>query len=139
MRASNPTVAFLFPAFPVLHQTFVLWEVLALRELGIDIKIFSIKRPDPQLQQPEAAPLIPEVSYLPPTLSHRVLVANLRTFAAAPWRYISVFVRLLSEWWRDRATKSLWRKHTRGTDSGEEMLNTRLRLRRFFNQSAFTY
>ena len=37
-------VAFLFPAFPVLHQTFVLWEVLALRRLGVEIKLYSIRR-----------------------------------------------------------------------------------------------
>ena len=41
---SDP-IAFLFPAFPNLHQTFVLWEVLALRERGVDIALYSIKRP----------------------------------------------------------------------------------------------
>ena len=57
-RDSPQTIAFLFPAFPVLHQTFVLWEVLALRQRGVAIALFSIKHPSTRTQQPagEALP-----------------------------------------------------------------------------------
>ena len=62
-------IAFLFPAFPNLHQTFVLWEVLALRRRGIEIALYSIRRPLDRTQQPEGAALQREVCYLPATLS----------------------------------------------------------------------
>lgn len=45
-------LAYLFPAFPVFHQTFVLWEVLGLQRNGVNPRIYSLPAASAR-QQPE--------------------------------------------------------------------------------------
>jgi colanic acid/amylovoran biosynthesis glycosyltransferase len=132
-------VAFLFPAFPVLHQTFVLWEVLSLRELGIPIVLYSLKRPDTPTQQPEGAALADEVDYLPRTLSRAVLRENLRFLCKSPLRYMGVFVWLALEWWRDRRAADLWLGDPCAREPMVGLFGLRARLRWSFNRSDLTY
>lgn len=131
-------IAFLFPAFPVLHQTFVLWEVVALRRLGVSIALYSLKQPSTRTQQPEGAALAQEVCYLP-TISARVLGANLRVLTRFPRRYIGAFVRLAREWWTDRNVKNLWRDKSAPPDPAERMLTRRERVEAFFNTNPLMY
>ena len=132
-------IAFVFPAFPVLHQTFVLWEVLALRRLGVPIQIYSLKLPSTRSQQPEGAELAKEVRYLPAMLSWPVLRANLRVLWRSPRRYLGALGSLVAEWWRDRHVKSLWRDKSAAPDSAERLLTWRERLEVFTNQNPFMY
>lgn len=138
-QTGRTPIAFLFPAFPVLHQTFVLWEVLALRQLGVAIELYSIKRPGTATQQPEGAALAREVHYLPPAFAPAVLAANLRTARRAPRAYFGAFGRLAAEWWRDRGIKSLWRDSSAAPDPAERMLTARERVETFFNQNPVLY
>jgi glycosyltransferase involved in cell wall biosynthesis len=131
-------IAFLFPAFPVLHQTFVLWEVMTLRRLGVPIALYSLKRPSTRTQQPEGAALAREVRYLP-ALSAPVVRANLRLLARSPRRYLGAFVRLAREWWADRHVKNLWRDKSAPPDPAERMLTRRERLEAFFNTNPVMY
>ena len=131
-------IAFLFPAFPVLHQTFVLWEVMTLRRLGVPIALYSLKRPSTRTQQPEGAALEREVRYLP-TLSAAVARANLRVLARSPRRYVGAFVRLAREWWADRHVKNLWRDKSAPPDPAERLLTRRERLEAFFNTNPVMY
>jgi colanic acid/amylovoran biosynthesis glycosyltransferase len=134
-------IAFLFPAFPVLHQTFVMWEVLALRQHGIPIVLFSMKRPGTGPQQPEAAALAREVRYLPSMLSARVWRTNFRVFIRSPRRYLGVFALLIREWWRDRRIAQMWRDKSAPANQGERLrrLPLRTRFNRFFNLSQFLF
>jgi glycosyltransferase involved in cell wall biosynthesis len=136
--ADQKPIAFLFPAFPVLHQTFVLWEVMTLRRLGVPIALYSLKRPSTRTQQPEGAALAREVRYLP-TLSAPVVRANLRLLARSPRRYVGAFVRLAREWWADRHVKNLWRDKSMPPDPAERMLTRRERLDAFFNTNPVMY
>jgi colanic acid/amylovoran biosynthesis glycosyltransferase len=132
-------IAFLFPAFPVLHQTFVLWEVLALRRAGIPIVLYSIKRPSTATQQPEGAALAGEVTYLPGNLSPRVWQANLETALRAPRRYLGAYARLIREWWSDRHAGSAWQKREIGAEAPERHRTLRERLEGRFNRSPFLF
>lgn len=132
-------IAFLFPAFPVLHQTFVLWEVLALRQQGVPIALYSLKQPSTDSQQPEGAALTREVTYLPRTLSAPVLRANVRTFMESPRRYLGTFVGLVREWWRDRHAKSLWRDKSVPHDAAMRMLSIREWMQVVTNQHPLMY
>jgi colanic acid/amylovoran biosynthesis glycosyltransferase len=132
-------IAFLFPAFPVLHQTFVLWEVLALRQQGVPIALYSLKRPGTGSQQPEGAALAREVTYLPRTLSGQVLWANVRTLVESPRRYVGTFVGLVREWWRDRHAKSLWRDKSAPRDAAMRMLSLREWMQVVTNQHPLMY
>ncbi|MBI4514414.1 MAG: glycosyltransferase family 4 protein [Deltaproteobacteria bacterium] len=127
-----PAVGYLFPAFPVLHQTFVLWEVLALRERGVPIRLYSLKRPAADdAQQPEAAALMPEVTYLPWALHPRLWWSNGIALLRRPARYWQTVVGLVREWWRDRQLL--------GQESEPEQLTLREQLLGFYNTNAVLY
>jgi len=132
-------IAFLFPAFPVLHQTFVLWEVLALRERGIPIALFSIKRPSTRTQQPEAEALQREVHYLPSALSPAVLRVNLAALARSPGRYLGAYLRVVRGWWRDREAGREWQSRRISEDAPDRQLTPLEFLRGRFNRSPFLY
>lgn len=132
-------IAFLFPAFPNLHQTFVLWEVLALRRRGIDLALYSIKRPVTRTQQPEGAALQAEVRYLPPTLSPAVLAANLAMLGRAPGRYLRACISVVRGWWADRAAGREWRRTDISDDAPDRELTTSEYLRGRFNRSPLLY
>lgn len=92
-----PRIAYLFPAFPVFHQTFVLWEVLGLRAAGLAPKIYSLRGPSAR-QQPEGERLIPEVTYLPPLVSIAVLRSNGRRLARGPAAYAALYREVVRAW-----------------------------------------
>jgi len=132
-------IAFLFPAFPNLHQTFVLWEVLALRERGIDIALYSIKRPVTKTQQPEGQALQAQVTYLPSTLSGPVLVANLALLARRPRRYLGAVVGVVRGWWQDRAAGRAWQTQQVSADAPDRERTLAEALRGWFNRSPVLY
>jgi glycosyltransferase involved in cell wall biosynthesis len=124
----------------VLHQTFVMWEVLALRRHGIPIVVYSLKRPSMRIQQPEAVALAREVHYLPSMASARVWRTNFSVFIRGPRRYLGAFGHLIREWWRDRRVAQMWRNKSAPANQGERVgLLLRSRLNRFFNRNQFLY
>lgn len=90
-------LACLFPAFPVFHQTFVLWEVMGLKRNGVAPEIYSLKRPG-DAQQPEGAEIAKEVRYVPSVLSGAVLGANWRLLRSDPRRYLSLYRAVFVAW-----------------------------------------
>jgi glycosyltransferase involved in cell wall biosynthesis len=132
-------IAFLFPAFPNLHQTFVLWEVLALRRRGIEIALYSIKQPLTDTQQPEGAALQREVTYLPATLAPAVLAANLAMLVRAPRRYLGACTGLVRGWWEDRGAGREWRSARVSEDAPDRQLTAVEYLRGRFNRSPLLY
>lgn len=90
-------VAYLFPAFPVFHQTFVLWEVLGLRRNGVHPKVYSMRRGSTQ-QQPEGQQIAREVTYLPAVASAAVLRANWRLLRAGGRRYVRLYIEVCNAW-----------------------------------------
>ncbi len=139
MTKRRGQIAFLFPAFPNLHQTFVLWEVLALRRRGIDLALYSIKRPVTRTQQPEGAALQAEVTYLPPTLSPAVLAANVAMLLRMPGRYLGACVGVVRGWWADRAAGREWRRTNISDDAPDRELTATEYLRGRFNRSPLLY
>jgi glycosyltransferase involved in cell wall biosynthesis len=138
-RGRKP-IAFLFPAFPVLHQTFVMWEVLALRQRGLRIALYSIKHPGSGTQQPEAVALAREVHYLPSIASARVWRANVHALRHNPRRYLSAYMQLIREWWRDRSIANLWRDSSAPVNQGERVgVLLWARCTAIFNRNQFLY
>ena len=89
-------LAYLFPAFPVLHQTFTVGEVLGLKRRGYDLRLISLKPARPDLQQPEARALIGETMYCPRLVSPAIWRVFLRALATRP----GDLARLLGHVWR---------------------------------------
>ncbi len=132
-------IAFLFPAFPNLHQTFVLWEVLALRQRGVDLALYSIKRPMTKTQQPEGAALQREVTYLPSTLSAAVLGATARYAVRHPGRLLGALGGIVRGWWADRDAGAAWQRQQVSAAAPDRERTAREALRGWFNRSPVLY
>ena len=98
-------LSYLFPAFPVLHQTFTLGEVLGLKRRGYDLVLISLKRSQADLQQPEARPLLEETHYCPKLLSGQVITAFGRALWTRPADVMRLFGDVLAAW-RTRAPET---------------------------------
>lgn len=64
-RHANRRVAYLLKTFPRLSETFILNEILGLERLGIDIQIFSLKKPEDGPVHPAVAQVKATVTYVP--------------------------------------------------------------------------
>lgn len=126
-------LAYLFPAFPVFHQTFVLWEVLGLRRNGVHPKIYSLHRPSRQ-QQPEGRDIAREVTFLPRVLSMAVLRANWRLLRRDARRYVQLYVKVVQAW-RTGAMAPV----ESAADDGEWKLSLYDRARGWFNTQPHLY
>jgi glycosyltransferase involved in cell wall biosynthesis len=73
---ANRRVAYLLKTFPRLSETFILNEILGLERLGIDIQIFSLKKPEDGPVQPAVAQVKATVTYVP-SLGPRFRFGNL--------------------------------------------------------------
>ena len=91
-------LAFLFPAFPVLHQTFTLREVLGLKQRGYDIRLISLKAARRDLQQPEATALLDETLYCPSLWSTTMLGPLWRAGTKRPRDLIGLFFTVFAAW-----------------------------------------
>jgi glycosyltransferase involved in cell wall biosynthesis len=105
------TVAFILKGYPRLSETFIAQEILALERRGLDIRIFSLRRPTDERRHPVHDEIAAPVEYLPEYL-HRAPRRVLRAWRAARRRpgY--------------RAARAMWLR-----DLGRE--RTRNRIRRF--------
>ncbi|HUI26016.1 MAG TPA: glycosyltransferase family 4 protein [Candidatus Kryptonia bacterium] len=122
-------VAYLFPAFPVFHQTFVLWEVLGLRRNGIFPTIYSLRHGTVQ-QQPEAIELAREVRYLPGMFSGEVRRANWRRLRADRRRYCRLYLEVVRAWRTGAVRESI---------GGNAQVSAYDRVRGWYNSQPFLY
>lgn len=65
IETSAPRVAYLLKTYPRLSETFILNEILGLEKLGMDIQIFSLKRPADEPFHPAVAKVKGSVTYIP--------------------------------------------------------------------------
>ena len=82
--------------FPELHETFILKELLALREAGIDLRIFSLKRCRDRIIHPEARSLLPATEYAP-LASLGVWGEALLEFLRSPLRSVAALGEALAD------------------------------------------
>ena len=74
--------------FPSLSETFVLREILALRDQGFDLLIFSLHHPSSTKRHADAAALLDRVHYPAAILSGRMVRSHFRMLLSTPWRYV---------------------------------------------------
>ena len=92
-------VAYVMSRFPRLTETFVVTEILAVRETGIEVDLFPLLREAADLVQPDARQLVSEAHYQP-FVSSAILRANLRMFTRAPRRYVGTLWAVIRMTWR---------------------------------------
>ena len=69
MKSCPYALAYLGRILPVISETFVVREIVALRRLGLSVKVFSLHPPETGVSHPEAPGLTreAEVSFNPAT------------------------------------------------------------------------
>ena len=87
-------IAFIFSQFPCYDETFILREMNALKEEGLDFMIFSLKTPKDAIIHSEARELAQDTLYIP-FLSLKVFLAQLSTLLIHPLKYIGAFFHIV--------------------------------------------
>src|SRR5688572_10848858 len=80
-RPGRPAVklAYIMSRFPKITETFVLYEILELRKLGMEVEIYPLIRESASAEHPEVAEVMDSVRFQP-VLSGPILFANLYYF-----------------------------------------------------------
>jgi glycosyltransferase involved in cell wall biosynthesis len=97
MERDPPTrVAYLVGRYPALSKSFVLREVQALRDLGLEVDTFSIWRspPDQLLADADRAEAERTFTFLPPRIG-RTVVSHVRALVASPRAYAGLIAHAL--------------------------------------------
>jgi glycosyltransferase involved in cell wall biosynthesis len=85
-------VGYIIKMFPRLSETFILNEILELEQQGLDLRIFSLKRPADSVFHPQTKYVRSPISYLPETFREgplRLARAHLHVwrYYRRPWRH----------------------------------------------------
>ena len=77
-------IAVLVKRFPKLSETFILGEIAALVDFGLNIHVISLHRPNETLQQPGAMRFADRVTYIEPVAGLRRFIALVMLFLRNP-------------------------------------------------------
>ncbi len=88
-------VAYVMSRFPKITETFVLFEMLALQELGIQVEVFPLLRERETVVHAEAQALVERAHYRP-FLSAAVLGAQLHYLLRRPVAYLSTLFQVVA-------------------------------------------
>ncbi len=86
-------IAYIVSRFPTVTETFVLYEMLELRRLGVDVRVFSLVHERNEALQPGAEELVRDARYF--RLSWELVAAQLHWLLKRPGRYLSVWLATL--------------------------------------------
>lgn len=81
-------LAYVMGTFPALTETFILNEIQALQAVGVDVELFSLRRPRGSGPPVDGAELVEQTVYGPSPRDRGLWVANARSFRRAPGRYL---------------------------------------------------
>ena len=87
-------VAYMMSRFPKITETFVLYEMLALRELGFEVEVFPLLREREEVMHAEARALVERAHYRP-FLSASICAAQFHYLLRRPWAYLSTLAQAL--------------------------------------------
>src|SRR6185503_7330900 len=91
-------VAYIMSRFPRLSETFVLYEILAVEDEGVDVELFPLIRERADVVHPEALELSARARFQP-FLSLPVLRSQLHFLRHSPRRYLATLRDLLAGTW----------------------------------------
>ena len=107
----NKKVAYFIWHFPRLTETFILREMLSLREVGIDIQVFAFMRPVPSAtMHPQVERMMPYVHYSPFLFSQKLILAQFYFLFHSPLKYFQTL-------WM-----AIWQTHLELADLGKILL-----------------
>jgi colanic acid/amylovoran biosynthesis glycosyltransferase len=97
--ASRPLrLAQIVSRFPMVTETFVLYELEAMEKLGVTVELYSLLREHPKVVHPEAEKWVKRAHYLP-FLSPKILRAHWHFIRHNPERYFRTVAEVLRGTW----------------------------------------
>ncbi|MFZ2657859.1 MAG: glycosyltransferase family 4 protein [Victivallales bacterium] len=90
-------VFYILDNFPSLSETFVLREILALKKLGVNIRICALRKPAEGAVNPEAFPLLEDVIYVKDLSFKRKIFAVAGNFLRHPAFFILLLFSLFHD------------------------------------------
>ena len=108
-RQSNPTVdnrgsrkrlkvAYMMSRFPKLTETFILYEMQAVQQQGIQVEVYPLLREREEVVHPEAMQFV-SVAHFQPFISWPILRANLFFLGKKPFAYLKTLWDVLRANW----------------------------------------
>jgi glycosyltransferase involved in cell wall biosynthesis len=91
-------VAYIMSRFPKITETFVLYEMLALEEQGVQVEVYPLQRERTQVMHPEARPFVARAHFTP-LLSWPILQAQFYYLLRQPLLYFAVLQTLVRANW----------------------------------------
>src|SRR6266849_9878135 len=93
--ASRPLrLAQIVSRFPMITETFVLYELEAMEKLGVPVELYSLLREHPKVVHPEAEKWVRRAHYLP-FLSSKILRAHWHFIRHHPRLYFRALAEVL--------------------------------------------
>lgn len=89
MSRKTAKVAYIMSRFPKLTETFILYEILAIRKLGLEVEIYPLLRERQPVAHKEALELAEE-AHFEPFFSVEILQAQWRFMRCCPAKYFGV-------------------------------------------------
>jgi colanic acid/amylovoran biosynthesis glycosyltransferase len=93
-----PKVAYIMSRFPKLTETFILYEMLAMQQQGIQVEVYPLIREREEVMHPEAMQFV-SVAHYQPFMSLPILRANLYFLWKKPFAYLKTLWDVLRANW----------------------------------------
>lgn len=103
-RRQGLKVAYMMSRFPKITETFVLFEMLAVEEQGVQIELYPLLREKTEVMHPEAVAYVERANFQP-FISREILGAHGRFLRRKPLTYLQTLGRLL---WANFGSKDLF-------------------------------
>ncbi|QLA17159.1 glycosyltransferase family 4 protein [Desulfolutivibrio sulfoxidireducens] len=110
MADDRPVLAMVLKGYPRISETFISNEIRLLEEMGLRIRIISMRRPRESFAHASVSRIKADVVYLPEMLTGHwgeFLRRNLRQLRARPVAYLKATARMLRQFVKTRRSASL--------------------------------
>jgi glycosyltransferase involved in cell wall biosynthesis len=91
-------VAYIMSRFPKLTETFILYEMLAMRQKGLQVEVYPLLREHEAVMHPESAQFV-NIAHFQPFMSLAIIRANLHFLWKKPLVYLKTLRDLLRANW----------------------------------------
>lgn len=97
-KSQGLKVAYIMSRFPKLTETFILYEMLAMQQQGIQVEVYPLLREHEEVMHPETIQFV-EVAHFQPFISLPILRANLHFLLKTPVAYLKTLWDVLRANW----------------------------------------
>lgn len=110
MHTPQPELGMVLKGYPRISETFISNEILLLEEMGIKVRIISMRQPRESFSHESIKRIKAEVIYLPESMLphlHKLLYHNLALFLSKPVTYLQAFGYMLTRFARTRKSAAI--------------------------------